>query len=281
MPHDHHHNDRHHHDRHAHLAGPHDHPTEPERHDDAHARQVAGIHDLQIGYDGRPILPPISVCLHEGELWALVGRNGAGKSTFIRTLLRLQDRIGGKIALDSGVRAAYVAQRSEHDQRVPARVRDFVEGGLDVAWSFLSPVLSAEQRRTVDKALADVDLADLADRQLNVLSHGQRQRAHIARALATTPELLILDEPTSAMDPINERAMFELLRGLARRRKIAILLASHHMSFLPEYADHALLVDRDLGIALGGSLRKVFWSEEFRRVYGEIHFGVPAEDGCE
>jgi len=258
----------------------HNHPTEPHLHADDDGRQVVGIHDLQVGYQGRPILPPISVCLHEGELWALVGRNGAGKSTFMRTLLRLQDRIGGRVQLDANVRVAYVAQRSDHQARVPGTVVDFVEGGLDVNWSFMRPWLSRRQKETVQQALNDVDLADLADRQMGTLSHGQRQRAHIARALATDPELLVLDEPTSAMDPINERAVFGLLQRLARRRQIAVLLSSHHMSFLPDYADHALLVDRDLGIAIGGGLRKVFWSESFRRVYGDIHFGVPADDGC-
>jgi ABC-type Mn2+/Zn2+ transport system ATPase subunit len=258
----------------------HDHPTAPHLHGDDHGRQIAGIHDLQIGYHSQPMLPPISVCLHEGELWALVGRNGAGKSTFMRTLLRLQDRIGGKIQLDPAVRVAYVAQRSEHQSRVPASVLDFVEGGLDVNWSFARPWLSKQQKATVQRALGDVDLEDLADRQMSTLSHGQRQRAHIARALAADPELLVLDEPTSAMDPVNERAVFALLQNIARTRRIAVLLSSHHMSFLPDFADHALLVDRDLGIALGGGLREVFWSESFRRVYGDIHFGVPADDGC-
>lgn len=265
---------------HDHNPEPHDHPTEPHRHDHGHARQVAALLDLEIGYRGQAILPPLNVCLHAGEMWALVGRNGAGKSTLIRSLLGLQPTLRGEVRLDTGVRVAYVAQRTDHHARIPARVQDFVEGGLDVGWSFLRPWLTAPQKTVVDQALRDVDLWALRERSLATLSYGQRQRAHIARALATNPQLLVLDEPTSAMDPINERAVFELLAGLARRRQIAVLLSSHQMSFLPDHADHALLVDRDLGIAVGGDLRKVFWSHDFRRVYGDVHFGVPTEDGC-
>ncbi|MCO4762084.1 MAG: ATP-binding cassette domain-containing protein [Myxococcales bacterium] len=257
-----------------------DHPTEPTRHSEHHARQIAGIHNVEVGYDGRAILPPISVCMHAGELWALVGRNGAGKSTFMRTLLGLQDRMGGQIQLDEGVRVAYVAQRSEFEGRVPARVWDFVAGGLDVGWSFAVPWLSGSQRRKIAQAMADVRVEDLASRQMSTLSYGQRQRVHIARALATEPLLLVLDEPTSAMDPIAERAMFELLRNLARNRGISIMLSSHQMSFLPEHADHALLIDRDLAIATGGRLRDVFGSAAFRRVYGDIHVGAPTDDDC-
>ncbi len=257
-----------------------DHPTEPRRHGSEHARQIVGVDGVRVGYQGRAILPAISICLHEGELWALVGRNGAGKSTFMRSLLGLQATLGGSVTLGENVRVGYVPQRSEHDHRVPGRVQDFIEGGLDVGWSFARPWLTAAQRETVERALQEVQLQDFIRRPMATLSQGEQQRAHIARALTTDPQLLVLDEPTSAMDPINERAVFELLGSIARDRRIAVLLSSHHMSFLPEYADHALLVDRDLEIAVGGDLQTVFWGDDFRRVYGDLHFGKATDDGC-
>ncbi len=264
----------------CHHDSGHDHPTDPKQHGSEDARQIVAVEAAEVGYHGRAILPPISICLHEGELWALVGRNGAGKSTLMRSLLGLQPLIGGAVTLGDNVRVGYVPQRTEHDMSVPGRVRDFVEGGLDVGWSFARPWLTASQRDTVTRALAEVQLEPFANRPLHALSQGERQRAHIARALTTNPQLLVLDEPTSAMDPINERAVFELLCSIATDRGIAMLLSSHHMSFLPEHADHALLIDRDLGIATGGDLRTVFWGEDFRRVYGDLHFGLPTEDGC-
>lgn len=257
-----------------------DHPTDPDRHSDEHARQIVGVQDVAVGYAGRAVLPAISVCLHEGELWALVGRNGAGKSTVMRTLLGLQPVISGHVQTGRGVRVAYVRQEAAHQHNAPCRVRDFVEAGLDVGWSFLRPWLTSAQQATVDKALAEVELQALVQRPVETLSQGQLQRARIARALATEPQLLVLDEPTSAMDPMGERATFELLRRIARDRRIAVLVSSHHMSFLPEYADHALLVDRDLDIAVGGGLREVFWSDAFRSIYGDLHVGIPEDDGC-
>ncbi len=262
------------------MTAHHDHPTDPQRHNEEHARQIVGVEAARVGYAGRAILPAVSVCLHAGELWALVGRNGAGKSTFMRSLLGLLPLVGGRVNVGKGVRVSYVRQRAAHEHNAPCRVRDFVEAGLDVGWSFLRPWLTGRQDAIVDKAVRDVEIAGLLDRPIDTLSQGQLQRARIARALATEPQLLVLDEPTSAMDPMGERATFELLRRIARDRSIAVLVSSHHMSFLPEYADHALLVDRDLDIAIGGDLRKVFWSQDFRSVYGDLHVGMPEDDGC-
>ncbi len=262
------------------MISGHGHPAEPQRHVAADARQIIAVHEARVGYQGRPLLPPISVCLHERELWALVGRNGAGKSTFMRSILGLQPLVFGRVELGDGVRVAYVPQRSEHHDPAPARVQDFVGGGVDTGWSFVRPWLTSAQRATIERALADTDLLTLRRAPMATLSQGQRQRADIARALAAEPQLLVLDEPTSAMDPINERAIFKLLRDLAGDRRLAVLLSSHHMSFLPAYADHALLVDRDLSFAVGGDLPTVFGSEAFRAIYGSVHCGVPHADSC-
>lgn len=233
---------------------------------------------LTVGYRGNALLPPVSARLLAGELWALVGRNGGGKTTLMRTLLGLQPSVAGEVRLESQARVSYVPQRLSFDLSVPIRVRDFVRDGAETGWSFLTPWRSGKAR--VDAALHDAGVTDLAGLQLATLSEGQKQRAVVARALVTEPDLLVLDEPTSAMDPVNERQIFALIGEIARQRDMAVLVASHQMSFLPEFADHAVLVDKDLGVARTGTLRGVFQSSDFRRIYGDLHLGTPEEDGC-
>jgi ABC-type Mn2+/Zn2+ transport system ATPase subunit len=230
------------------------------------------LRKVVVGYHDHGILPPIDLEIGPSACWALVGRNGGGKSTLMRSLLGLQPLVYGAIARREGLRVAYVPQRSHFDLSVPARVVDFVAGGLDTGWRFLRPWTNAAERRRVDAALELTDVATLAREPFTALSEGQKQRVLIARALVSEPELLVLDEPTSAMDPMNERALFELLATLCRsgERSLSVLLASHQMSFLPEYASHALLVDKDLGLAVHGPEITVFESEAFAVVYGAL-----------
>lgn len=232
---------------------------------------------LRPGYDGRALLPPVSLRLVAGELWALVGRNGGGKTTLMQTLLGLQAPVSGAVAHKDGLRMAYVPQRLRYDLSVPTRVTDFVADGLETGWRFLNPFRSAQQRASVAEALRDTDLEAIALAPLSALSEGQKQRVVIARALVTQPHLMVLDEPTSAMDPVNERQILGLIAGLSQQRAIAVMIASHHMRALPDFAQHALLVDKDLGIARAGGLREVFQSAEFRRIYGDPPLGAQSE----
>lgn len=233
---------------------------------------LIALDKVVVGYHDHGILPPLDVSLGEGQCWALVGRNGGGKSTLMRSLLGLQPLVYGSIARRAGLRVAYVPQRSHFDLSVPARVHDFVAGGLDTGWRFLRPWTTPAERQRVARALELTDAATLAREPFTALSEGQKQRVLIARALVSEPEFLVLDEPTSAMDPMNERALFELLSGLCdgSGRRLTVLLASHQMSFLPEYASHALLVDKDLGVATAGEQAEVFHSEAFTQIYGAL-----------
>lgn len=247
------------------------------------SRPLLALDKVVVGYHDHGILPPIDVEIGAGQCWALVGRNGGGKSTLMRSLLDLQPLVYGAITRRAGLRIAYIPQRSHFDLSVPARVVDFVAGGLDTGWRFLRPWTTAAERKRVAHALEATDAATLAREPFTALSEGQKQRVLIARALVSDPEFLVLDEPTSAMDPMNERALFELLAGLcdSSGRRLSVLLASHQMSFLPDYASHALLVDKDLGIAVAGPEAAVFESEAFGRVYGALRLrrGGVVDDG--
>ena len=119
-------------------------------------------------------------------------------------------------------------------------------------------------------ALRDADVTHLARRQITELSEGQKQRVLMARALAVKPALLILDEPTSAMDAQAERGIFELMNNLRATRNLAVLLVSHHLGVVAEYATHLLMVDKDHGMLLSGSLDEIADHKECCVRYGTL-----------
>lgn len=222
---------------------------------------------LRIGYRGRAILPPIELTVQPGELWALIGRNGGGKTTLMRTLLGLLPSVGGAIDRAPGLRLAYVPQRGDFDPSVPARVLDMVRGGLDQGWSFLDPLRLRRGGHAVQGALAAADVAVLRRQSFGTLSEGQKQRVLIARALVADPALLVLDEPTSAMDPVTTEAIFALLDRL-RREGRAVMIASHTADFAPRFATHIALVDREHGVVQTGPAAEVLGAPAFLRWSG-------------
>ncbi len=218
---------------------------------------------LQIGWGGRALLPPIDLTIRPGELWGLVGRNGAGKSTLLKTLLGVHPPLAGAVQRSS--RIGYVPQRSEWEAAVPARVIDIALGGLDAGWRSLLPFRPRGSRDKTMAALREAQAGDLAWRRYVALSEGQKQRVWLARALVGEPQLLVLDEPTSALDPAAERGVFDLVSRLIVERRLAVLLASHHLGLLFERASHLLYVDRDEGLVLAGPRLEVLAHPNVRR----------------
>jgi ABC-type Mn2+/Zn2+ transport system ATPase subunit len=226
---------------------------------------------LQVGYGGLAMLPPLTLAVRAGELWAVIGPNGAGKSTFVRTLLGLTRAVGGSVERAPGLRLAYVPQQEALDPIFPVAVRDFVLMGRQGPGGVFGRA-SAADRAAVDAALAEAGAAALAGRQLRDLSGGQRQRVLMARALARDADLVILDEPTAALDLPSERDVLELIEKVRRRRQggTAIVMVTHLVEDGLERADHALLLDRDHEVALATPARRMHEAPEFQHIYG--HF---------
>lgn len=224
---------------------------------------------LRPGYAKRAILPPLSFQMREGEIWALFGPNGGGKSSLLRTLLDLQPPVEGSVQR-ARIRTSSVPQRQHLDALVPGRVIDIVRAGAERGWSFLQPWTTRAQRDAVERAIDDAEIRALLLQPFAELSEGQKQRVLIARALASEPGLLALDEPTSAMDPFHEEAVFRLLEKVARTRKLAVLVASHHMHILTECAHKAVYVDRERGVVASGRFEEVAAHPTVVARYGDL-----------
>jgi zinc transport system ATP-binding protein len=229
---------------------------------------------LLVGYQGRAILPPVDLTIRRGELWAVIGRNGAGKTTWLRTLLGLLPPVRGEVQRDlARLSLTYLAQRQTFDELYPLRVRDVVGMGLERGMSFWRPYRHAKSAE-VSRALALVGASELLDRPFRQLSEGQKQRVLFARVAASAPDLAVLDEPTSAMDWVAEREALELLQRLRHELGMGLVIVSHYLGLAREFADRALLVDRDGGELVTGTPREVLEHELFRKRYGDATLGA-------
>ena len=239
------------------------------------------LHDLAIGYRGRRRTSVVAAGLHgsafRGELTVLLGPNGCGKSTLIRTLCRLQPALSGHVRLDGKDLAALAP--GELCRRVAVVLTDRFDPGLLSARELVGlgriPHLGPTARPTrgdhavVGWALQAVGAAHLADRPAADLSDGERQRVLIARALAQQPSALLLDEPTAFLDVGSRAGLVEVLRSLARRRRLAIVMSTHDLELALRAADRVWLLGPDGTLAaaipedllLSGRVGSVFGSD--------------------
>jgi ABC-type Mn2+/Zn2+ transport system ATPase subunit len=183
------------------------------------------------GAGTRSVVREVNVALRKGDFVALVGPNGSGKTTLLRGLLGLLDPLEGRVIRRPGLRLGYVPQRETLDPLYPL-------SGFDVAllgtYGDVSPwrPLGARERARARAALGACRADGLARRRYGELSGGERQRVLLARALASEPDLLVLDEPTAGIDNETERQILDILDELRDQRPLAIWIVTHHVAAL-------------------------------------------------
>jgi zinc transport system ATP-binding protein len=224
---------------------------------------------LEVGYLGKAILPPTDVEIRAGEFWAVIGRNGAGKTTWLKTLLGLLSPVRGAVELHRrDLRFSYLPQRKAIDELYPLLSRDVVRLGLDRGWSFLRPRLGGEPAE-VRAALEEMGVWHLASEPFRRLSEGQKQRVLFARLAVSRAHIAVLDEPTSAMDQVAEQEAYRLLDGLRERHGLTVIIVSHYLGMVRRFADRALLLDSDTATVLVGEPDQVFSDERFRARFSD------------
>lgn len=205
-----------------------------------------------------PAVSGVSLTVDPGEVVAVVGPNGSGKSTLLRALVGLLRPSAGSVHLDGRPIASWSrrdladvvgALPQREDQSFPLTVTETVLLGR---WSRLGPIapVGPADREAVDAALRRCDVTALADRRIDTLSGGEWQRVRVARALVAVPRLLLLDEPTAALDVGHEMEMFELLRRLVAEG-LGVLVITHQLNLAARFADRLVLLDRGRTVAEG------------------------------
>ena len=238
---------------------------------------LLSIEQATLGYNRKALLAGVNVEIAPDDFLAIVGPNGGGKSTLMRTMLGVLKPVSGRLTMRAGLRVGYVPQRDHVDAYWPLTVADVVMMGR-VRHIGIGRRARPADRERVGAALARVGIGDLDARQFRTLSGGQRQRTLIARALAAEPELLALDEPTSGMDPAGELATMDILRELHSAGSLAIVMVSHRLEAVANYARRIAFVDKDRGRWRLGPLEGMLDSESLSDLYGR-HMVVRREDG--
>jgi zinc transport system ATP-binding protein len=197
------------------------------------------LEEAAFGYGGTPVVRDVSLEVVPGEFVALIGANGSGKTTLVRGMLGLLPPLGGRIERSRQLRIGYVPQRETLDPLYPLSGFGVTLLGACADLPFYRRADEAV-RATARDALAAVRAGDFAGRRYGLLSGGQRQRILIARALATRPNLLLLDEPTAGVDPEAEAAIVEVLHTLRTQERLAIWMVTHQLHAVVGRVDRTL-----------------------------------------
>lgn len=210
------------------------------------------VRNLSFAYDGNLVLDDVSLEICAGDFLGLVGPNGGGKTTLVKLILGILRPMKGTIEVFGETpqkgreRIGYVPQYARYNADFPVTVESFVlmgrlrPGGIGRRYS-------ADDRDAARKALAELSLEHLAKRDVKKLSGGEKQRVLVARALATAPDALFLDEPTVSVDSAVEKHFYDVLQELNAR--MPIVLVSHDLGFISSYLTRVACLNRRLVVS--------------------------------
>lgn len=232
---------------------------------------VISARDLAASYGGLPVWSGANFQVKKGQITVVLGPNGAGKTTLFRMILGLLPPASGQLKVfgtkpkRGNPRIGYVPQRHlvESDTRLEAV--ELVKLGLDGNKWGLGSYSKADYQRALD-ALAEVDAADLAHRSLGQLSGGELQRVFLAQALISQPEILLLDEPLANLDIRRQGTLVNLIAGVAKSKKMAVLLIAHDVNPLLQVIQQVVYIAG--GQVATGKPNQVINSETLSRLYG-------------
>lgn len=219
--------------------------------------------DVVLGYGGKPVLPPLDLAIHNGDFLGIVGPNGAGKTTVLKALLGILKPFSGKISVHENIRFGYVPQQEVLDELFPLSVKDIVTmARYPLMGLFGRP--RQKDREAVDNSLKKVEIFDIAHHLYRELSGGQKQRTLIARALATDPQILVLDEPTNGMDIVAESSIMHIIDNL-NKQGLTIIIVSHLLNLIAQHASTIMLINKNI---FQGPSKDLLTGEMLSMAYG-------------
>lgn len=216
-----------------------------------------------LGYGSATVLRDVSLRIEEGESVGLVGPNGCGKTTFLRTVLGLLPPLAGRVDRRAGPRFAYVPQADEMNLLWPLTIEDVVL--LPFRASRWGGGLLPEDRHRAKEAMTRSGVSSIAHRLLREVSGGQRQRTAIAQALAQAPDVYLLDEPTKGLDVVAERDLLALVAGLSEGGK-TVFLVSHSLHIPLNLSKRIVLFHQ--GAVISSTAEDILRSKRLEEVYG-------------
>ena len=231
------------------------------------------VKEIRFGY-AKPVLEGLSFNVGDGELFAVLGPNGAGKSTLLKIIVGILRPTSGSVMFDDRNLSAmprrdrarligYVAQESS--VRFPLTAMEFVLQGRFAQGRLIGFESDADMSEAM-RAMELTQTTEFAHRFITELSGGERQRVMLARALASSPRLLILDEPVANLDIAHQVRMLELVKSLTATAEMSAIVVTHELNLAAEFATHALLLKSGEMLAYG-STREVMTESRLREAF--------------
>lgn len=199
---------------------------------------------VALGYDRKTVVENLNFEIESGDFFCIVGDNGSGKTTLMKALLGLKKVSAGSIEFpdgSSGARLGYLPQQAEERRDFPATVEEVVLSGFvgSLGGRFF---FSRSQRKSARENMYRLGISELAKKPFAELSGGQRQRALIARALCAADDMILLDEPVSALDPVATEDLYEIICELNKNHGVTVIMITHDVGAVMKYADKVLYV---------------------------------------
>ncbi|MCY9807547.1 ABC transporter ATP-binding protein [Lentilactobacillus senioris] len=203
---------------------------------------MLSVNDLAMNFGSTTVFDHLSFEVDQGDFLAVVGVNGVGKTTLIKTILGQLKPTAGTIETSPQLKIGYVPQFRNLDSEYPLTVADFI--GLNfTGWKL--PWLSKKERQRVQTVIEQLELTKIAKRPLGRASGGEKQKAYLAQALVAEPNLLILDESTASLDPTTKQELLWVVKDLNQRLGLTIIFISHDMELVNEYPNKYLWLRSD------------------------------------
>ena len=239
---------------------------------------IFAVKNLSLRIGDQTVLQNISFEIYNGEYIAIIGPNGGGKTTLIKVLLGLQKPSSGEIFIygkpieefKEWYKIGYVPQRASHvDANFPATVEDIVNMGRTAKRGIFSRMSAGDKQHVYD-AMQKMDILDLKEKMVGTLSGGQRQRVMIARALASSPEVLILDEPNTGVDVKSQKRFYKLLARLNKEDGLTILFITHDIGVIADDIGRLFTINQKATIC--NDPKKMLSCDDMSELYGiEAH----------
>ena len=216
--------------------------------------------NLSLGYDGKAIVENLNFEIKDGDYLCIIGENGVGKSTLIKTLLKLIKPISGEVIYNENLlptEIGYLSQQQQLMKDFPASVFEIVISGYQSKVG-IRPFYNKKEKLAAREKIEELGLLNLMKRSFSELSGGQQQRVLLARALMAGQRLMILDEPVTGLDPQASQNMYDIINGL-NKVGMTIVMISHDLDEALGYATNVLYIGK-----------KIFFgaTEEYKRSIG-------------
>lgn len=230
--------------------------------------------DLAVGYDGRSLIHNINIDIKKGDIVTLIGPNGAGKSTILKSITKQLELICGAVYLDR--RSLGEISYRELSSKLAVVLTDRVKPELMTCYDIVATgrypytgrfgMLTEEDEKKIFEAMKAVNAQEIGSCDFSAISDGQRQRVMLARAICQEPEVMILDEPTSFLDVKHKLELLDVLRDMAKRKGITVVMSLHEIDLAQKLSDMIICVkgDRLFGY---GTPEEIFTEELIRELY--------------